>query len=63
MPDSTVGVDISKTHLDVHVVPPARPRGTSNGVPGERQRLTNERPPSRSRSRAASTAGTVSEET
>ena len=28
MPDSTVGVDISKTHLDVYVVPAGQARGS-----------------------------------
>ena len=34
MPDSTVGVDISKTHLDVHVVPAGQAARFSNNAAG-----------------------------
>ena len=34
MPDSTVGVDISKTHLDVHVVPAGQAAQFPNDAAG-----------------------------
>ena len=34
MPDSTVGVDISKTHLDVHVVPAGQAARFPNDAAG-----------------------------